>query len=83
MTVCENLTVVESFTGNAVMVANFVDESYYVELSPQATPSDLEEMETVLAEYGLEMMDETECPAELQADDTVRIWCASTLLDAA
>lgn len=58
--------------------ADFIEESYYVELAPLVPHSEMERLEDLLDRLGLEIMAEDECPAETIADRPfwLRLWCA-------
>lgn len=62
--------------GNACLVLDWDEESYYVERGPYATTEDLREIDYLLERFELEMMEHDECPIEEHPDGTVRIWCA-------
>jgi hypothetical protein len=62
---------------DAIAVAVRPDaEEYYVTIPPEVSLRQLERLDELLAEMGLELMDEDECPSELLEDGSVRVWCA-------
>lgn len=84
MSLLQEERVVVEVSPRAILFADFEDESYYVELAPLVPMSEMERLEDLLDQLGLEIMDEDECPAEmidshndeLDTAGWMRVWCA-------
>lgn len=63
-------------TAGVVLYADWVDENYYIETTLGFSQDTLELALRRARSLGLEVMPESECPAEVRPDGTVRIYLA-------
>jgi hypothetical protein len=62
-------------SGRAFLSIDADEEAYFVQFNKGNSIEDGEEIDALLERFGLEMMDEGECPSEFLANG-VKVWCA-------